>query len=402
MAKPWRARHLLETFELKRSLALTVLFLVIKAVIIVFIATSVLSLIYIRKTTGRFPSARWLLLYIVVTSAVIAVFMLTARIVIRRRIMDPVRRISETAENYALDKSDGTIDDFYFGSLKLKTGDELEELSLVLAAMEQDIADSEQKLLRATAERQRISTELSVANDIQSNMLPNIFPPFPDRKEFEIYARMDPAKEVGGDFFDFMMIDDTHLGLVMADVSGKGIPAALFMMSSMIIIENYANLGYSPKEVLEMSNSTICAMELVDMFVTVWFGILDLKTGVVTAANAGHEYPAFMPSGEEYSLMKSKHGFVVGGMDGIKYHEYTFTMEPGSSLFLYTDGVPEAVNKDLEAYGTERMVSALNRNRDLPPKELLGAVRSEIDGFVKDAAQFDDLTMMSVKYLGPQ
>lgn len=400
MQRLLKARHMREQFKLRKSLSATVSALVAAAVLAVFAAGAVISFFFIKNETGLFPDISFIIPYVSLTILVIAIVFLMAGRVVKTRIIVPVRKISETAENYAKDKSDGQIDDFYFSRLKLGTGDELEELSLVLAGMEQDISDAEQKFLRAAAEKQRISTELSIANDIQRNMLPNLFPPFPERTEFEIYASMDPAKEVGGDFFDFMMVDDSHLGLVMADVSGKGIPAALFMMSSMIIIENYAKLGYSPKQVLSLSNDTICGMHLADMFVTVWFGILDLKTGVVTAANAGHEYPAIRRPGADYVLMKDKHGFVVGGIEGIRYHEYTFTMEPGSALFLYTDGVPEASDCGNELYGTERMLGVLNRGKDLPPKELLAFVRADIDGFVRDAAQFDDLTMMCVEYRG--
>ena len=206
---------------------------------------------------------------------------------------------------------------------------------------------------------------------------------------------------MGGDFFDFFLIDDDHLALVMADVSGKGIPAALFMMSSMIIIDNFANMGNSPARVLELSNESICSMGLADMFVTVWFGILDLKTGVVTASNAGHEYPAICQTGGDYSLMKAKHGFVVGGIEGMSYSEYSFTLKPGASLFLYTDGVPEATDAENNQYGTDRMIKALNEGKDLPPKQLLPFIRSDINSFVKNAAQFDDLTMMCIRYIGP-
>ena len=400
MAQQWNAKLLREQFRLRKSLSRMVLFLVLAAVAAVFFITTFFCLYYVKMKTGTFPSGTFFTAYFLVSAALfIVVVAVTVRIV-KKRIIDPVNIIAETAEKYAEDRADGKLDDFYFRRLNLKTGDEMEKLFHVLSGMEQDISDAEQKLLRAAVEKQRINTELSVANDIQRNMLPNIFPPFPERNEFEIYASMDPAKEIGGDYFDFIMVDDSHLALVMADVSGKGIPAALFMMSTMIIIENYASMGFSPKKVLEMSNESICSMELVDMFVTVWFGILDLKTGIVTAANAGHEYPALKTAEGEYRLMKKKHGFVVGGMEGIKYREYTFTMEPGDSLFLYTDGVPEASDVRNEQYGTERMLSALNRGKDLSPKELLAFVRNDIDAFVQNAPQFDDLTMMCVKYRG--
>ena len=338
--------------------------------------------------------------YLAVCMVVIAAVLLVVWAMFRKRVQEPIRKISETAEHYAQDRADGMIDDFCFGRLNLGTGDEFEELTGILAGMERDIAKSERELLRATAEKQRIRTELNVANDIQENMLPNLFPPFPDRTEFEIFASMDPAKEIGGDFYDFFLLDDRHLALVMADVSGKGIPAALFMMSSMIIIDNFARMGFSPKKVLELSNETICQLELSDMFVTVWFGILDLESGVVTAANAGHEYPAFRKADGEFELIQARHGFVIGGLPGMKYKEHTFRMEPGDVLFLYTDGVPEASRQDNEMYGTDRMLIALNEAKDLKPEPLLKSVRADIDAFVKSAPQFDDLTMLCLEYYG--
>ena len=231
-------------------------------------------------------------------------------------------------------------------------------------------------------------------------MLPSVFPPFPDRTKFDIYASMDPAKEVGGDFYDFFLVDDDHLCLVMADVSGKGVPAALFMMASKIILANYAKMGKSPSEILTAANAAICSNNREDMFVTVWLGILELSTGKLTAANAGHEYPVIMKPDGKFELYKDKHGFVIGGMAGLKYKEYTIDMKPGSKLFLYTDGVPEATNSDKELFGNERMVAALNEKPDGSPQEILKTVRSSVDAFVKDAEQFDDLTMLCLEYKG--
>lgn len=249
-------------------------------------------------------------------------------------------------------------------------------------------------------ENSKIKTELGLATRIQANMLPNIYPAFPERPEFDIYASMDPAKEVGGDFYDFFLVDDDHLCLVMADVSGKGVPAALFMMASKIILSNYAKMGKTPSEILTAANASICSNNREDMFVTVWLGILELSTGRLTAANAGHEYPVLMKPDGKFELYKYKHGFVIGGMAGLKYKEYTIDMKPGSKLFLYTDGVPEATNAEKELFGSERMVAALNEKPTESPKEILKTVRSTVDAFVKDAEQFDDLTMLCMEYKG--
>jgi sigma-B regulation protein RsbU (phosphoserine phosphatase) len=232
-------------------------------------------------------------------------------------------------------------------------------------------------------------------------MLPNIYPAFPDKPEFDIYATMDPAKEVGGDFYDFFLVDDDHLCMVIADVSGKGVPAALFMMASKIILANNAMVGKSPAQILTDTNTAICSNNREEMFVTVWLGILEISTGKLIAANAGHEYPAIMQPDGRFDLIKDKHGFVIGGMSGIKYKEYELELKPGSKLFLYTDGVPEATDAAKELFGTERMLDALNVNTNAPSKDILQNVKNAVDRFVKDAEQFDDLTMLVLEYKGP-
>ena len=251
-----------------------------------------------------------------------------------------------------------------------------------------------EKALAATGQ------ELALATRIQADMLPNIFPAFPERDEFDVYASMNPAKEVGGDFYDFFLVDDDHLALVMADVSGKGIPAALFMMVSKILVQNYTMTGRSPKQVLEMVNSQICQNNREEMFVTVWLGILDLNTGVLTAANAGHEYPVLKQPDGDFELIKDKHGFVIGGMDGMHYSEYQFTMAPGAKLFLYTDGVAEATNAEQTLFGTDRMLEALRQAQDQTTKDVLESVNGAVATFVDTAPQFDDLTMLCVEYKG--
>ncbi len=256
-----------------------------------------------------------------------------------------------------------------------------------------------EKKNREEVREARLNTELKTAGQIQESMLPHTFPPFPGRNDFEIYASMKPAREVGGDFYDFFLIDDDHLCMIMADVSGKGIPAALFMMTSKTVLQNSAMIGQSPAEILTSTNETLCSNNQVEMFVTVWVGILDLRTGKVSAANAGHEYPAVMREGH-FELLKDPHSFVVGGMQGTRYREYEFTLNPGDKLFLYTDGVPEATDSNNNMFGTDRMLEALNRSREKAPEKILKEVHRSVDRFVKEAEQFDDLTMMCVTYRG--
>ena len=302
---------------------------------------------------------------------------------------ETIRRSSETGEMFEMT-------DTY------RTRDEIEYLAEAFADLSRKTRQYISDITEITREKERIGTELELASKIQSDMLPNIFPPFPDRTDMNIFASMEPAKEVGGDFYDFFLLDEDHLGLVMADVSGKGVPAALFMMISKILVQNYAQTGRSPREVLEAVNQQICRNNREEMFITVWLGILDLKTGHMTASNAGHEYPTVCPPGGRFEMIRDKHGFVIGGMDGVKYTDYELQLEAGARLFVYTDGVPEATNAAGELFGTERLLSALNSCADGTPEQILQAVRAAMDEFVGDAPQFDDITMLCMEYAGPE
>ena len=319
----------------------------------------------------------------------------------KRTVIAPINAISDAAIAYVQDKQDGVLDSKHFRDLNISTGDEIENLYWIMSDMERDLSTYEENLTRAIAEKERIGTELELATRIQADMLPNIYPAFPDRPEFDIYATMTPAKEVGGDFYDFFLIDQNHLGIVMADVSGKGVPAALFMMASKILLQNHAMMGKSPKEVLECVNNQICSNNREQMFVTVWLGVLDITTGVITAANAGHEYPVWKKDANGvFELLKDKHGFVVGGMAGVSYREYEIAMQPGTKLFLYTDGVPEANNANNELFGNARMLAALNEAADGSVTEVLASVNRAVEAFAAGAPQFDDLTMLCLEYIG--
>ena len=347
-------------------------------------------------------SLNFLIQYALLLIIITAIVLIIALIRIRKTVVDPINALAKAANDYTEDRKDGQRDQEHFASLDIHTGDEIENLSLTMKEMEQDLAEYVKNLTKVTAEKERVNTELSLATRIQSEMLPNIFPAFPERDEFNIHASMTPAKEVGGDFYDFFFIDHDHLALVIADVSGKGIPAAMFMMMAKTMIQTRAMTGNSPKQVLEDVNNIICANNREMMFVTVWLGILDLRTGKLAASNAGHEFPTFKKPGEKFEIIKDKHGFVIGGMEGIKYTEYELQMDPGSKLFVYTDGVPEAQNADNDMYGMDRALDALNSAADEDPEHILQAVKDSVHEFVGDAEQFDDMTMLCIEYLGTQ
>ena len=260
-----------------------------------------------------------------------------------------------------------------------------------------------------TEKTARLTTELDMASNIQSGSLPQIFPAFPDRKEFDIYSTMEPAKEVGGDFYDFFMVDDDHLAVVVADVSGKGVPAALFMMISKTLIRNFCKPGMTPHDVLLDTNAALAKDNKENMFVTVWFGILEISTGKLTYADAGHEKLILYHGGEWTILPKKTSGIALGMMeqeeldmmpDKIKFNNNEIILEPGDAVFQYTDGVTEATDAAQELFGEQRLAKACNDAPDTKPTKFLPFVRGKIDEFVKEAPQFDDLTMLELIYYG--
>lgn len=321
---------------------------------------------------------------------------------INRILLVPVKSLSQAAALFVKDKESTKKTQTAISQLDIHTGDEIEELSEAIKTMEMEINDYIDHLTEVTAEKERMGAELNIATQIQASMLPCIFPAFPDRNEFDIYASMDPAKEVGGDFYDFFLIDEDHIALVMADVSGKGVPAALFMVIAKTLLKNTAQSGISPKEVLSQVNTQLCENNEAEMFVTVWLGVMQISTGHMVCANAGHEYPAIRRVGGQYELLHDKHGFVLAGMEGSRYREYEITLEKGDSLFVYTDGVPEATNAENELFGTDRMLEALNQNPDAASEEVIREMQKAMEVFVKQAPQFDDITMLSMIYKGKE
>ena len=259
---------------------------------------------------------------------------------------------------------------------------------------------TEKERHRLELEKERIQAELTLATRIQESALIKEFPAFPDKGEFDVFASMTPAKEVGGDLYDLFMPDDGHLVIVIGDVSGKGVPAARLMMVTLMLIRHMARTEMSPAAILAALNEEICARNPEEMFVTVWLGVLEINRGRLMCANAGHEYPAIKRPGGSFELIKDKHGFVVGGMEGVRYREYERFLEPGTKLFLYTDGLTEANDKNEALFGTERMLEALIRAQNGTPEEILASVKGEVAAFTGDAPQFDDLTMLCLTYNG--
>lgn len=313
---------------------------------------------------------------------------------LQKRVVMPIQFLTKNAEAFAKCRT-GFLDEM----LNIHTGDEIETLAAALAKMEVDITKYINNLARVTADKERIATELAVATQIQTSMLPCIFPPYPDLKEFDIYALMQAAKEVGGDFYDFFLIDRTHLCVVIADVSGKGVPAALFMVIAKTLIKNHAQAGMSPKQVFEAVNDQLCENNEAGMFVTAFMGVLDVTDGSFTYVNAGHNPPLLSTGGAPYDWLKSKRGFVLAGMEHMKYSQQQITLFPGDSLLLYTDGVTEALNPREELYSEARLKAFVNSGRldGCTLEEQLHLLRQELAVFADGAQQADDITMLILR-----
>lgn len=333
---------------------------------------------------------------IIILLIVVTVLALTGALTVAKRIVQPLEAITKRVKSLGGNDLQFKMEDVY------RTDDEIEILAESFANLSAKTLQYVDQVKTVTAEKERIGAELSMATAIQASQLPRLFPAFPNRPEFDIYASMTPAKEVGGDFYDFFLIDDDHIALVMADVSGKGVPAALFMMVSRVLIKSHVQNGESPAEALAHVNDQLCEGNDAQFFVTVWLGILEISTGKGIAANAGHEHPTLRRADGKYELVQYRHSPAVATMEGIPFRQHEFELHPGDSLFVYTDGVAEATNSDNELFGPERMLDALNRKPDAAPKELLSNVMDGINEFVAGAEQFDDITMLCLKYLGPK
>ena len=340
---------------------------------------------------ARRPYLIKIIISTLVMSLLAAIFI---TVFVRKQILVPVTVVSEEAARFAREntksKEIGEISKYA----------ELRNLAASINTMETDMVRYIENLTTATAEKERIGTELAFARAIQEGSIPNEYPAFPDRSEFDIYGFMLPAKEVGGDFYNFFLIDDDHLGIVIGDVSGKGIPAALFMMVINILIVNRARVGGTPADILDYVNKDATEHNTSGMFVTVWLGILELSTGKVIAANAGHDDALICHRNGETAPMKSRHNIVLGAFEESRYKDFEFVLEKGDKMLLYTDGLTEATDIHDQLFGRERAIQAFDAYKDRDPQGIIEGVRSRVDEFVGEAPQFDDLTMLCLELRG--
>ena len=335
----------------------------------------------------------FLVAVVVTIMLVVLVAILLCFFFVKRKIVNPINKIRDASRSMV-----ENLENEESMEVSVKTGNEIEELFDSFKAMYGDVRDYINQLSVVTAEKERIGAELDVAAHIQASMLPCIFPAFPERKEIDIYATMDPAKEVGGDFYDFFMVDDRHLAIVMADVSGKGVPAALFMVIGKTLIKDHTTPGRDLGKVFTAVNDLLCEANSEGLFITAFEGVLDLVTGEFNFVNAGHEMPFVCKADGAFEPYKIRPGFVLAGMEDMRYRAGSMILEPGDKIFQYTDGVTEATNIHNELYGMERLEVILNKVKCGTSHEILPAVKADVDEFVGEAPQFDDITMLCLEY----
>jgi len=323
---------------------------------------------------------------IITASSIMMLFL--AYLLISKLINKPIERLIIAVSQL----SAGNLDT----QINISSHDELSLLADTFNKMTGELKKSIEETAHERAEKQRINTELSVASSIQTSMLPCVFPPFPERDEFDIYALMTPAREVGGDFYDFFFVDKDNLAIVIADVSGKGIPAALFMVIAKTLINNNSS-GKSPAAVFDNVNKKLCENNEMGLFVTAIIGFYNIPTGRFVFVNAGHNPPLLLRKGGSYEFIKTEPCILLAFMKDIKYREEELYLQPGDMLYLYTDGVTEAMSHNDELFGEQRLVDALNKNKDYYPQDLLQAIKREVDNFANGMEQADDITMLALK-----
>lgn len=331
-----------------------------------------------------------------VLTVILLVSMLLLYGFIRRHVITRLIRLEKYVKDYA-DNKDNAI------SAKIRTvvteEDELSSLSERFAVMIDELEDYMKDLQAVTAEKERIGAELNVAAQIQADMLPRIFPPFPEWPEVDLFATMTPAKEVGGDFYDFFMIDDKHMGMVIADVSSKGVPAALFMVIAKTLIKNSAQTGKDIAKVFCSVNNQLCEGNEESMFVTAFLAVIDISTGMLTYVNAGHE-PFLHRHDGSWSWVRPDPGFILAGLPDFEYHSESIQIHPSDRLFFFTDGVSESQNVEGTLFGEERILETVSKNGDRELTKMLPLIREDIDSFAGEAPQFDDITMLVFEYRG--
>ena len=351
----------------------------------------IVAVVGAQKSIQEFIDAQSSFLNVILLISIVSVvsFFALFTVFFDRQFVHPLRLLTQETKRFA--SSGGEPDE---AVKRIKNKDEIGDLSQSVIQMEEDIIRNVRELFKVSTEKERMATELSVASRIQLELLPTDYPPFPERHDFDLFASMSPAKEVGGDLYDYILLDDDHLMLVVGDVSGKGVPAALFMVVAKTLIASYATQGLSPSAIFEKTNKQLCAGNESNLFVTCWLGLVTLSTGKMRFVNAGHPAPVLYHDGA-FSFLKIKADCVLGVFEETHFTEHEITLSKGDRLFVYTDGVTEATNASDVLFGEERLMTALEGTQDLDAPRTIRSVRKHIDRFVSEAEQFDDITMLS-------
>ena len=351
---------------------------------------NVAAILCLQRPMDELSKARvpYVVSIVISTLVISALAAIVAARLLKKRIVDPIITVSEEAKRFARENTEGEK----IG--KISKYSEISNLVESIDTMEEDMLRYIDNLTAATAERERIGAELSIAKNIQENTVPNVFPAFPGREDFDIFATMTPAKEVGGDLYNFFLIDDNHLAVTIADVSGKSVPAALFMMVTNILISEAVRVVSTPAAAMNFVNQRLCRNNSAGMFATVWLGVIELSTGIMTMANAGHNDPILCRKNGEVEFVRTRHGLIAGAFEDIEYGNTEIQLQKGDKLFLYTDGLSEAINADEKMFTDEGVINAIRKYKDKAPKALLKGVESCVEAFVGDMPQFDDLTMI--------
>ncbi|MFC2118275.1 SpoIIE family protein phosphatase [Bacteroidota bacterium] len=322
----------------------------------------------------------FILLYLIITK-------------VARKVTVPLSRFADSAREIAGGKFDITLPE-------IKTKDEMGQLHQAFEYLQTELKEYISNLQKTTAAKEKIESELRIANEIQQGMIPKIFPPFPDRSDIDLFATLDPAKEVGGDLYDFFLSEDNKLVIVIGDVSGKGVPAALFMVVTRTLLRAIKFKGKTPEEIVFLLNNLLSRDNESQMFVTFFLGIVDLKKGEIEYVNAGHNPPVLIDNDNNVSFTEMTKDIVLGCIEDKPFHQKKIKINPGDKLFLYTDGVTEAENTEQQLYSDERLISLLKNTKEEMPDKIIEVVYNDIKSFAKGAEQSDDITMLAIKYHG--
>jgi len=383
-----------DNYSIIEEMILIFLAIITLTIVLNFNYFSTLILSYVPEID---PSYQILIILSFTSVFILLVSLIYIRFV-ERTITNPLYDMINTADNYF--KTKNKIESVHKLKKYITNDDSIGLLANSFITLYDKIRTNLNQLQITTSEKEKFETEFDVASRIQSNMLPKNFDELAKNESFEIYANMKPAREVGGDFYDYFKIDEDNVYFVIGDVSGKGIPSTLFMVKTMYLIENHAKFNEDLSQAIEKVNNLAYERNDEELFVTIWLGKLNLKTGKLSYVNAGHNQPLIKHDSNNFEYLKTHPNLVIGGMEGIQYNEHEINLNAGDMIFLYTDGVTEANDNYKEFYGKNRLKETINENKNKKLNDILNEITKDIDKFCNNSEQYDDITMLIIKYNG--